>query len=232
MRIEQGKRLRVLFIGNSYTYFHNSYDIFVEIAAAEGYPIDMSAIYKGGWTLEKMADATDECGAQVERAFLEEKFDVVFMQEQSLRPAIDPERFYAGARALCSKVKANGAWGIFFETWGRHTASPDLDTYAMTNKTMTERLVAAYEKMAEEHSFKVSHVGKAFYDVHTNHPEIEIYDNDKTHPSYYGSVLIALTHYATLYGRSPIGIGWRGNFEKPQWQHTLEQAAHRAVFGG
>lgn len=54
--------------------------------------------------------------------------------------------------------------------------------------------------------YAVSAVGPAFLDVYTNHPEINLYNADNSHPSVAGSYLAALCHYAAIYGLSPLGL--------------------------
>jgi hypothetical protein len=68
-------------------------------------------------------------------------------------------------------------------------------------------------------------------DVYTNHPEIELYHEDKTHPSAAGTYLAALCHYAKLYRKSPIGVSYRFGVENEEEALILQKAAHKAVFG-
>lgn len=231
MNPRKSEKLRVLFIGNSYTYFNSLPEMFSALSEAEGFPNETFSHVKGGWTLEKMADAADEVGALVAETLAEKRLDVVFVQEQSLRPVTDREKFFEGVRALYEKIRKSGARTVMYETWARSTESEDLEKYGLTNKSMTEGLIDAYGRIAEELGIEVSRVGHAFYEVHTHHPEIELYDKDKTHPSYAGSALAALVHFATVFRRSPIGVKWRAELERPEWQSVLEAAAHRAVFG-
>lgn len=102
----------------------------------------------------------------------------------------------------------------------------------MTNESMTQRLVAAYEAIGRECNMPVSAVGSAFYDVYTNHPEIELYNEDLSHPAVAGSYLAALCHYATVFGKSPIGISYTSSVTEPDTVRILQEAAHKAIFGG
>ncbi len=78
----------------------------------------------------------------------------------------------------------------------------------------------------------LSPAGSAFYDVYINHPEIELYQNDGSHPVLAGSYLAALCHYATVYGKSPVGVSFVPNGISADVALILQTAAHRAVFGG
>ncbi len=223
---------RILFVGNSYTSRNNLAVIFTTIARSEGYTVTVDTVTKGGWTLSQMADVRDAYGAEVDAKLRgQTKYDIIFLQEQSERPASSPSLFYSGVRALAAKIEAAGAKRILYQTWGRKTGHSTLTSKGWTNKGMTILLATAYEKIAEECGMAISAVGSAFYDVYTNHPEIELYDPDLTHPSPAGSYLAALCHYAAVYGKSPVGISTKVGVASDEYRLILQQAAHKAVFG-
>ncbi len=94
---------------------------------------------------------------------------------------------------------------------------------------MTWKLAASYQAMGDELDVAVAHVGLAFYDVFTNHPEIEIYDADLTHPSYTGSYLAAATIFTRIFGIDPTTLDC--NLEVPAEEvPILMEAARKAVF--
>jgi len=225
------KDLEILFIGNSYTSRNYlSKNIFKGIAEAAGYHVNITLISQGGHTLEEFASSADEKGALVEKTLKEKKFDYVVIQEQSTRPVerlVAP--FYRGARKLVEKVRENGAIPVFYATWGRKTGSTDLRKYKLTNESMTWKLAAGYEAIGEELDVAVAHAGLAFYDIYTNHPEIEIYDADLTHPSYAGSYLAAATIFTRIFGIDPTTLDC--NLEVPA-EHApiLMEAARKAVY--
>ena len=191
----------VLFIGNSYTYYNDMPTaIFAQFLKTAGKDVKVTAITKGGWTLEKYADPADEYGARVEAALTgEEKYDLVILQEQSLRPAADPEKFFSAVENLTARIRAHGAEVLLYATWGRHKDSPDLEKKGLTSETMTYKLAASYEKIGEQLWIPVTHVGLAFRAIYTEHGEIELYDPDRSHPSYAGSYLAAATLYAKIF---------------------------------
>ena len=76
----------VLFIGNSFTYYNDMPSTyFLSLAAKAGYRVRVTAITKGGYTLEKFADPADEQGKRVAEALDAKnagKYDYVVLQEQ------------------------------------------------------------------------------------------------------------------------------------------------------
>jgi hypothetical protein len=80
-------RLSVLFIGNSYTYYHDMpTQIFDQIARAAGYEPNVISVTCGGYSLEQHADPQNTYGLKVASYLLPKNinmFDFVVMQEQS-----------------------------------------------------------------------------------------------------------------------------------------------------
>lgn len=223
--------LRVLFIGNSYTYFNEIWEHFAAMAREAGYRATVDHVTKGGYTLAQMNDPENEYGAQVAQKLQKDAYDVVFLQEQSHTPVSNQEAFFAASKALCEKIRAIGARPIFYQTWGRKKGHEVLEKFGWTPEGMSRALAESYRAIGEETQATVSPVGDAFLDVYTNHPEIELYHTDKTHPSPAGTYLAALCHFATLYRQSPLNISYRYGVETEEEARILKEAAHKAVLG-
>ena len=200
--------MNILFIGNSYTYFHDLPEIFAGLCAANGHNVRVDSVTAGGRELHECLNVfrndlkTDDPLARRIAELLEEvEYDVLFLQEQSCLPYHNPELFFAGAVGLSSII---GAWRtILYATWGRMDGSEDLDYFGWTRASMTKGLYDSYCKAAELVHGEVSPVGLCFAEIVDNHPEIDLYDPDKSHPSYVGSCLAALCHYKTVFGEMP-----------------------------
>ena len=60
------KKLRVLFVGNSYTYFHHMpQTAFTETAKAAGITVEVTEVTHGGYKLCWFADAENEEGKRL-----------------------------------------------------------------------------------------------------------------------------------------------------------------------
>lgn len=222
----------LLFIGNSYTYYNQMPEsIFAQIAESAGYHVDVTRITKGGESLTNHANPTTETGAKIEAALTgSKKYDYVILQEQSSRPAKDADRvlFYDAVRNLSERIRAAGAEPILYETWGRKTGHSVLEENGWTNETMTWRLAAAYRAIGAELDIEVAYAGLAMFDVYTQ-GGIELYDSDKTHPSYAGSYLAAMTIFAQIFRVDPTTVAYNGALDAAVAQ-VLKQAAKDAVF--
>ena len=222
----------ILFIGNSYTYYNDMPTaIFMEVATKNGYQLNVTAITKGGQKLSQFADPEDEYGAMVEKELTgTKKYDYVILQEQSVRPASDnASDFYDAVRSLSERIRAAGATPVLYATWGRKTGHSVLSQYGWTNESMTWKLAAAYQAIGDELGINVVHVGLAFYDVYTAQNDIELYDPDKTHPSYLGSYLAAVTLFADIFNVDPTLLEYKGTLTNDNAK-VLCEAARKAAF--
>lgn len=226
--------LSVLFVGNSYTYYHDMpTKIFSNIAQAAGYEPNVISVTCGGYSLEQHADPQNTYGLKVASYLLPKNinmFDFVVMQEQSQRPAYNNRApFYDAVRTISAKAQAINAKPILYSTWGRRSDSKDLKSMGLTNESMTWRLAAGYTAIGEELNIPVGHVGLAFYEVYTGNSGIELYDDDATHPSYAGSYLAAMTLFSKMTGIDPTTVDFVGELTEAE-AAVLKQAAKNAVF--
>lgn len=207
----ESKTCNVLFIGNSYTFYNDMPTAYFQVMAkACGYDVQVTAITKGAYTLEKFTDPNDGFGARVARTLTPGAFDYVILQEQSVRPAVDTvPAFYDAVRKLAGMIRQSGAQPILYSTWGRETGSDTLEKYSMTNESMTWKLAAAYDAIGKELDIPVMHAGLAFYDVYTN-SDINLYNADHSHPSAEGSYLAAMTLFCGIFGVDPTEAAFSG----------------------
>ncbi|MBR4062794.1 MAG: hypothetical protein IKK01_06985 [Clostridia bacterium] len=228
--LDKSKKYNFLFIGNSYTHYNDMPEqIFAKILKAAGYDATVTRITKGGWYLIDSAKSTDEVGAKVESALQLRDYDYIVLQEQSTCPAVLPDKFYTGVRNLTEKIRAEGATPILYGTWGRKTGHSVLTENGWTNESMTWMISAAYEAIGAELGIDVAYAGLAFYDVYTNNKKIEIYDDDKTHPSPAGSYLAAMTIFAKITGVDPTTVNYTYSVPHADAE-ILKEAARKAVF--
>lgn len=195
--------MNVLFIGNSYTYFNDLDKLFEGICRENGHHVNAFRVTKGGRKTISYLDSEDPITQQLEAILRERHYDVCFLQEQSLLPARDYETFKAGMTHVKRMVGSQADRFILYATWARKLGSPDLEENGWTPEQMKDQLYAAYRKLGQELDMTVSPVGLSFWHTVCHHPEIELHDPDRSHPSYLGSALAALTHYHTLFGEFP-----------------------------
>ena len=206
--------MKVLFIGNSYTYYNDMPDLFEKLAKENGADIQVMSVTQGGRRLKTYENDADEYTLQLAQIMSENSFDAVIVQEHSLAPILDYDGFSRGVSRVLEMVQPKAKRVILYETWGRKSGSPELAEHGWTNESMTRDLADAYAKAAKSRNLEVSHVGRAFRRIVETCGQIELYDPDMTHPSYAGSCLAALVHYQTVFGAMPASAECLGLNEK------------------
>lgn len=196
--------MKILFIGNSYTFFNDMPILLEALAKANGRDLSADSVTKGGRRLYENLKAGDEHGARIKALVSENDYDALILQEQSFLAIVDYESFLGGIRDLVALVNAKR--NVLYATWGRKTGSEKLTELGLTSEEMTNKLTQAYISAANQVKAEISHVGKAFLKISTVFPELEIYKPDLSHPSYLGSVVAAICHYRTLFGEMPKNI--------------------------
>ena len=230
VELDKSKPYKILFIGNSYTYYNNMpARYFGEIMQAAGYKVKIMSLTKGGWTLLNSSNARDELGSKVDSILKNQEFDFVVLQEQSMTPAVNIGSFYNAVKRLDNKIRESGATPVLYATWGRKQGSGDLTAYGLTAETMTWKLAAAYEHMGETHDIPVAHVGLAFWDIIQNNRRITLHDPDMSHPNAAGSYLAALTLFARITGIDPTTVDYEGGVGS-NIEPILKEAARKVVF--
>ncbi len=240
---EEMNNLSILFVGNSYTNYNTMVNAFKGIVEGEGLSVYVKNVSVGGaYLLDYVSDPEGQYYRRVSDAVTAKKYDFVFLQEYSLNPANNPANFYTNVRKLYNYFVERNTTCLLYETWTRNFDNAN-DEYIMAQK-----LCASYTAIGEELGIKVSHCGTAVYNLMVNHPEIVTHQPDNSHPSTITSYVVALCHFATLYGRSPIKINytyndyikdstitWHSTNERveisDEMQRLLEQIAYDAVFG-
>ena len=167
---------RVLFIGNSLTFWNQGVDVML----AKLVPgIETSRVTVGGATLETLW-ANDEaklaaCAGQ----------DVVVLQEDL--PETTQASFRRHAKLWCDHVHNHGAEPVFYAAWA-YDRLPTFDDDA---------ICAEHARAAEENNARIAHVGAA----RTAGPEgLDLFDDDREHPSLAGTYLAACVISTTIYG--------------------------------
>lgn len=193
---------RVLFIGNSFTYYHNLPALFESYANLIDEDLKSFSITRGGWTLEQFANQNDEEGSKLYK-ILESRndFDLIIIQEYSTRSYENYNSFYEATNKLINLIKlTQKKCDIYlYETW----AFP-LETQSKnwTFSEMEKKIYESYHQVAKRLDIKVINVGKAFLNEEKN-KELQLFEDDLKHPSLIGSKLIALTILATVYEIDP-----------------------------
>jgi len=210
----QPKPLKVLFIGNSYTYYNNLPELLKAVAAAQkdGPRIETEASLSGGKSLQWHWE-----NARALEAIRRGGWDYVVLQEHSLLgrppaegalPAVnDPGPYFEYARRFDAEIKAIGGKTVLYATWARDGV-PELQ----------RRLDDAFTQLARQINAVIVPAGLAWTIVKIEAPGFKLHMPDRSHPTMAGSYLNALLFYRCLTGRGAVNVPPVVN--APAWGRT------------
>lgn len=173
--------MRVLFIGNSHTFFNDMPNIFANLVRGEGIPCEVTMIAHGGWFLEQHL-------AEPETRFniLHGNYDYVVLQEHA-HPFGPEEKMLTAAAGLNEMIREAGSKPVAYMTWTRKG-----------DEAGQEEMSAAYRKMAEQTGAILAPVGDEWWTYIHENPDVELYASDGAHASPTGSSLAAAVIWTAI----------------------------------
>lgn len=195
--------MKILFIGNSYTYFNMMPMLFARLARANGKDVTVDSVTRGGWYLRWFLERNNEQARQIDWLAKNDHYDVCVLQDQSTAPITAMETFRDGVTGMVEKLKHCADRFFLYETWGRKEGHSTLAELNLSREAMTDQLAAAYALLGNELGIPISPVGRNFQKLNQLRPDLELFDPDLTHPGILGSCLAAVTHYYAIFREMP-----------------------------
>ncbi len=219
---ESDQTLKVLFVGNSYTFYNNLPEMFEKLMVSGGYEIVVEQSTFGGWSLSNHAFSSETT-----EKIANSDWDYVILQEQSV--VTNPEiGMYPAIRELNAQVDDIGAESILFMTWGRRdglesTGYPDYES-------MQTQIRENYQTIAGELDLTIAPVGLAWQYALAENPGLQLWDADGSHPSKEGTYLAAVVFYAVLTRESPEGLDYLAGLTEEMAQ-ILQRLVSESILG-
>ncbi|TNE66471.1 MAG: hypothetical protein EP344_02460 [Bacteroidetes bacterium] len=203
---QQADTLRVLFVGNSFTYYWNLPQVVQAMAKSQGSVILTRQSTSGGASLE---DHWKGAKGLKTKALIEAGgWDYVVLQDHSLQPINAPETFMEYGKKFGELARSVGAAPLYFMTWA----------YA-SNPLMQGALTEGYAKLATEMQADVIPVGPLWTSVRQLRPDLDLFFDDK-HPTPEGTYLTGLAFFKKLTGKVVSKIPERLSTTDLQGEHT------------
>jgi hypothetical protein len=202
--------IKVLFIGNSFTYVENMPDLFRNIADSAGYKVKIQMYAPGGVSVGDISQGTQAHmnNPLVYDNIRSDKWDYVVLQDNQGRFVLDYGQFSStslviqGHQQIRDSVLKNNpcAKMVWFEGWGLKNGMPP---YGNTGIEMIERIAANYHFMNDSLQQIIAPIGGAWKKLIITNPAIDPWSADETHQSLAGSFLTANVIYACIFRDNP-----------------------------
>src|SRR5688572_6259717 len=190
----QQSSMRILFVGNSLTYWNDGIWVHLERLAASGTPptpVTTGVAVEGGAFLKSLWARTGP-----RSAIAAGPWDVVMLQEDL--PETNVEDFRVHARLFVAEVRKTGARPVLLMAWA----------YERLAAITMDAIADAHRAAAAELEADVAPVGLAWRRASEQRPNLNLYAPDREHPSIHGTYLATAVVYATVFERSPIGFAY------------------------
>lgn len=210
-----GRRPKILFVGNSHTFYNDLAGTFVRIVDACGQKSDVYELSKGYYTLARFANTEDELGNMLDKAIRKRKWDYVIFQENTsvALSSNAEEEMFPYARTLNEKVKAESGNAVFLMTWAPKNGKKE--GFKTQSREELQTVIAEnYIAISEELDALLIPAGISFMRCADTYPDIELWDADGQHPSPAGTYLAACTAFAVLYQQSPENCSYTADLDK------------------
>jgi hypothetical protein len=213
-------RMRVLFIGNSLTYYNDLPQTVAAIAEAAGETIHVAMAAEPNLALIDHLNGGSNAVQQLRSG----RWDVVVLQQGPTTTQIGKDSLIIWTRLFDPYIRAAGAKPALLMVWpidARWDRMPlVLDSHRAAAESVNGIFIPA---------------GDAWSRAHTANPSIALYGGDNFHPAPAGTYLAALTIYERLSGKDARTLPAKafangGPLNLPEAMiRTLQRAAHDAV---
>lgn len=185
--------LRVLFVGNSYTYFWNLPQTVEAMAVSADFPLIARKSTAGGTNWRQHWEG--EKGLKSRQLIEQGNWDVVVLQNHSRSTLDSLDQFMEYGEKFINLVKSTGARPVLYETWAR-------EHNPLTQKDINE----GYHALAQKHNIEVVHIGELWHYALQQRPGLRLYDPDQSHPSTIGTYLTASAFFTYFTGKRADGL--------------------------
>lgn len=221
--------LKVVFIGNSLTGYHDMLWQFETLADSAGRGVWIGNNVRNGYSLQDHLEYGEVFGL-----IESEDWDYIVLQDREsdysiafpefIQSFISPyQEFKEAIQALSPESRI-----VVYLDYSNPIANAFGSTYSFSE--MSQMLREGTKALADSLGFIIAPVGWAFRTAVAEVSDFALYDSDHYHPSEEAQYLHACVYYATLFQASPVGNPFSGDLTEER-AATLQQIAANVVLG-
>jgi len=207
---EDDEAIKVLFIGNSFTYMNDMAGLFEKMATNSGKEVIVESNTKGGASFKEHTGRKD-----MYRAINKRKWDYIILQGYS-REMTYPKEYLDTAtmpyidQILDSIYQNNSCTNVlFYMTWGYEVGYPSREEIK-TFEMMADTIRNGYKFIGNHYKIPVVPVGMVWKELRKR-KDYDFYISDQFHPNINGSYLVASTFFSAIFNEQnedfrPFGV--------------------------
>jgi hypothetical protein len=183
---------RILFIGNSLTYFNDGIYTHLQKLTASGVPpteIEADKAVVGGQYFKSLWERFPEPRRAIARGY-----DVVVLQEDL--PETKVADFKEYAVKFVEDIRKTGARPVLLMAWA----------YRRLGWISMAEIAQAHREVGKDLGVDVAPVGVAWERVMKERPDLNLFLEDLEHPNIHGTYLATAVVYATVFRRNPADL--------------------------
>jgi len=184
--------VKVLFVGNSFTYFYNLPQVVSSMAQEKGFAVMARQSTVGGSNLEQ--HWKQERGTRTRELIPSADWDFVVFNNHSMSSIRDSAAFMEYGKKFARLVHDQGATPVFMMTWAYKS-----------NPMMQDEVSRAYRKLAAETDAICFPAGLLFASARMLRPDLNLFFDDK-HPSEIGTYMLGLAFTRFFTGKPSAGL--------------------------
>lgn len=201
--------MKILFLGNSHTYYNDLPALFRHICAQCGRKVEVGMLAQPGVTYNwHLTNGTD-----FRFALMHGGYDYIVMQQAAHEPCPDGDETLAGALEIRDFAIKCGITPVQTIPWARLGIVGE-----------QEKMYEVYNRVCAETGIKENPVGRIFEYINKNRPDIRLHWFDGAHASPYGSYANALCTYMTIFPGDDISnVGYTVYETNPGTQEAFDR---------
>lgn len=184
------KTIKIIFVGNSLTYYHNIPKLLEEIGKIDKQKIKTTSFTNPDYSLE---DHWNE--GKVQNALQKEHFDFMVAQQGSSALPESQQMLKNYVQKYANECKKYGTELNLYMVWAMKSRFFDFDN-----------VIYSYTEAAKYVNASLSPVGLAWKKVWKKMPDVAFYETDGLHPTKKASILVAMVIYAKLFKKKDLSF--------------------------
>lgn len=197
--------IKILFIGNSSTYYNNMPFMIEGLAKADNINCEIKTITASNYKLSQFATSGNSYNTEIMNTLAMEKWDYVVLQEHREPIMQNIEKTESALTTLKTAIDNSGAKTVLYETqadfMGRDFTINGSSIY-FDHNTLQYYMNKNYYYLSGLLDCSLAPAGLYYTRCINTYPEINLYNTDMIHPSLEGSYLAACVLYQTIFNKS------------------------------